>query len=184
MWPRRAGSRHRCWHRTKQYAPQQQGEDYAPAQVAPGYDNGQGNYADTDLTDEQANEAPPPLPEYDQPPAPDPDYIWTPGYWGVGAGRVLLGPRMLVAAPYADALWTPGYTGDTTAEGIASTMATGGCTSGSMAASITGLATSAAAMKAATGTANHFYYNTAITHVNTSVRNVYVHNVTVNNRAG
>ena len=29
----------------------------------------------------QADEPPPPLPEYDQPPLPAPGYYWTPGYW-------------------------------------------------------------------------------------------------------
>src|SRR5581483_1452984 len=29
----------------------------------------------------EASEPPPPLPDYEQPPAPGDDYIWTPGYW-------------------------------------------------------------------------------------------------------
>ena len=29
----------------------------------------------------QAQQPPPPLPEYTQPPCPAPGYIWTPGYW-------------------------------------------------------------------------------------------------------
>ena len=29
----------------------------------------------------QAEEPPPPLPEYEQPPLPAPGYYWTPGYW-------------------------------------------------------------------------------------------------------
>jgi len=31
-----------------------------------------------------ATVAPPPLPDYEQPPIPAPGYIWTPGYWGWG----------------------------------------------------------------------------------------------------
>jgi len=86
-----------------QYQPQQQGVDYSQQQaapierVAPG--SGDPSYSDNsqpsdqsadpyagDLTDEQASDPPPPLPEYDQPPAPDPDYLWTPGYWAWGPG--------------------------------------------------------------------------------------------------
>ncbi|MFZ0207945.1 MAG: hypothetical protein WAL59_17885, partial [Roseiarcus sp.] len=29
----------------------------------------------------QAEEPPPPMPVYDQPPIPEPGYLWTPGYW-------------------------------------------------------------------------------------------------------
>jgi hypothetical protein len=29
----------------------------------------------------QATEAPPPLPEYEQPPCPEDGHFWTPGYW-------------------------------------------------------------------------------------------------------
>ena len=32
----------------------------------------------------QATEAPPPLPEYEQPPCPEDGYLWTPGYWHWG----------------------------------------------------------------------------------------------------
>jgi len=164
----------------EQYAPQQQGEDYAPAQVAPGYDNGQGNYADTDLTDEQANEAPPPLPEYDQPPAPDPDYIWTPGYWAWGPGGYYWVPGCWVAAPYADALWTPGYWGYY-GGGYRFHHGYWGLHIGFYGGINYGFGYFGSGYEGGYWNGNHFYYNTAITHVNTSVRNVYVHNVTVNN---
>jgi WXXGXW repeat (2 copies) len=32
------------------------------------------------------NEAPPPLPVYDQPPIPAPGYLWVPGYWAWSEG--------------------------------------------------------------------------------------------------
>ena len=110
---------------------QQQGEDYSqqPAPIVrqdPGggqqsYDNGGDNgqlsdqqaaddYAN-DLTDAQASNPPPPLPEYDQPPAPDPNYLWTPGYWAWGPEGYYWVPGCWVDAPYEGALWTPGYWG-------------------------------------------------------------------------
>jgi hypothetical protein len=39
--------------------------------------------------------APPVLPVYAQPVCPGPDYIWTPGYWGIRCNRLLLGPGNL-----------------------------------------------------------------------------------------
>ena len=111
---------------------QQQGEDYSQQQPAPivrqdtgagqqSYDNGGDNgqlsdqqavddYAN-DLTDGQASNPPPPLPEYDQPPAPDPNYLCTPGYWAWGPEGYYWVPGCWVDAPYEGALWTPGYWG-------------------------------------------------------------------------
>jgi hypothetical protein len=89
-----------------QYAPQQQGQDYTPA-----YDNGQDSYNDDNLTDWQASEPPPPLPEYEQPPDPDPNYLWTPGYWAWSPEGYYWVPGYWVAPPYVGALWTPGYWG-------------------------------------------------------------------------
>jgi hypothetical protein len=83
-----------------------------------GYNDGNGltdqqatDLYDSDLTDEQASEPPPPLPVYEQPPAPEPDYLWTPGYWAWGYGGYYWVPGCWVAAPYVGALWTPGYWG-------------------------------------------------------------------------
>lgn len=55
--------------------------------------------------------APPALPVYDQPPCPDPDMLWTPGYWAYGSDGYYWVPGAWVPAPYPDALWTPGYWG-------------------------------------------------------------------------
>jgi WXXGXW repeat (2 copies) len=66
---------------------------------------------EADLTDAQANNPPPPLPDYSQPQAPDPDYLWTPGYWAWGPGGYYWVPGAWVSAPYTGALWTPGYWG-------------------------------------------------------------------------
>ena len=113
------------------YAPQQQGEAYpqqpgaypqqAPAPIEQGYPQQaypqQPGYQPT--PDEQAGEealeetaqAPPPLPEYDQPPAPDPNYMWTPGYWAWGPSGYYWVPGAWVEPPYYGALWTPPYWG-------------------------------------------------------------------------
>lgn len=58
-----------------------------------------------------APEAPPPLPDYDQPPPPADGYLWTPGYWAWGAGGYYWVPGAWVEPPYEGALWTPGYWG-------------------------------------------------------------------------
>ena len=56
-----------------------------------------------------AAEAPPPIPEYDQPDCPGDDYIWTPGYWAYAPEGYYWVPGAWVLAPYIGALWTPGY---------------------------------------------------------------------------
>jgi WXXGXW repeat (2 copies) len=108
------------------YAPQQQGESYpqqqgypqqAPAPIEQGYPQQAGSYypSDTEQAGEEALEettqAPPELPEYDQPPAPGPGYLWTPGYWAWGPGGYYWVPGAWVEAPYYGALWTPPYWG-------------------------------------------------------------------------
>ena len=82
------------------YAPQQQGENYdqyAENQQAP-----QGAY-------DEADQPPPPLPNYQQPPAPGSGYIWTPGYWGHGPSGYAWVQGTWARPPYQRALWTPGY---------------------------------------------------------------------------
>jgi WXXGXW repeat (2 copies) len=57
----------------------------------------------------ETDQAPPQLLEYDQPEAPAPDNMWTPGYWAWGSEGYYWVPGVWVAAPYPGALWTPGY---------------------------------------------------------------------------
>jgi hypothetical protein len=52
---------------------------------------------------------PPPLPEYEQPPCPAPNLIWTPGYWAWSPNGYYWVPGTWVAAPQPGYLWTPGY---------------------------------------------------------------------------
>jgi WXXGXW repeat (2 copies) len=58
-----------------------------------------------------APDPPPPLPEYEQPECPGPDYIWTPGYWSYAPTGYYWVPGVWIIAPYVGALWTPGYWG-------------------------------------------------------------------------
>ena len=57
-----------------------------------------------------ADQPPPPIPEYSQPPCPGNDYLWTPGYWNYSSGYYWV-PGAWVIAPYIGALWTPPYWG-------------------------------------------------------------------------
>ena len=59
----------------------------------------------------EASQAPPPLPDYDQPPAPGDDYVWTPGYWAYASSGYYWVPGAWVLAPYVGALWTPPWWG-------------------------------------------------------------------------
>jgi hypothetical protein len=63
-------------------------------------DDNEGAYAD---------QAPPPIPDYDQPPVPDPNEIWQPGYWAWGANGYYWVPGTWVEPPQTGYLWTPGY---------------------------------------------------------------------------
>ncbi len=182
-----------------QYQNQQQGEEYPQQQGAPivrqvagqpadaSYDNGQypdqqaGDIYDADLTDAQASDPPPELPEYDQPPAPDPDYLWTPGYWAWGPGGYYWVPGCWVDAPYEGALWTPGYWGF---YGGYYRFHHGfwGLHIGFYGGINYGYGYGGYGYDGGYWRGNHFYYNTAVNRVNVNViRNVYVHNVTVNN---
>jgi len=57
----------------------------------------------------QATEAPPPLPDYEQPPCPEDGFLWTPGYWHWNVGEYFWIPGTWVRPPRFGVLWTPGY---------------------------------------------------------------------------
>ena len=59
-----------------------------------------------------SNASPPPeLPIYEQPPIPEPGYMWTPGYWAGGPYGYFWVPGTWVQPPAVGLLWTPGYWG-------------------------------------------------------------------------
>lgn len=61
----------------------------------------------------RVNLAPPPLPIYEQPPIPDPDYLWAPGYWAwdQNVSDYYWVPGTWVQPPQPGYLWTPSYWG-------------------------------------------------------------------------
>jgi len=81
------------------------------------YDQASGGTVDDADYGEQpaytAQQPPPELPDYQQPPAPGDGYEWTPGYWGYASAGYYWVPGVWVQAPYEGALWTPGYWGST-----------------------------------------------------------------------
>ncbi|QMV18548.1 BcpO-related WXXGXW repeat protein [Granulicella sp. 5B5] len=107
------------------YTPQQQSESYDNGQQQPApiqQDYNDQSYAynapppseagyDENAQYDYSDQAPPPLPDYDQPPAPDPNYLWTPGYWAWGPDGYYWVPGAWVPPPYYGALWTPPYWG-------------------------------------------------------------------------
>jgi WXXGXW repeat (2 copies) len=75
------------------------------------YDQNYENQVDAGQQALEADAPPPPLPTYQQPEAPAPNYIWTPGYWAYAPVGYYWVPGAWVFAPYPGALWTPGYWG-------------------------------------------------------------------------
>ncbi|HEY2467830.1 MAG TPA: hypothetical protein VGI45_08305 [Terracidiphilus sp.] len=55
--------------------------------------------------------APPVMPVYEQPPCPQPGWMWTPGYWAYGDDGYYWVPGAWVPAPSVGVLWTPPYWG-------------------------------------------------------------------------
>ena len=172
--------------------PDQYGQQGAPierrapsaseAANAPAYDpSADQDYDAGQAAIEEADQPPPPLPQYDQPEAPEPDYLWTPGYWSWGPEGYYWVPGAWCAPPYEGALWTPGYWyfygnryrfhggywgpyvgfygGINYGFGYIGIGYVGGFWNGP-----------------------HFFYNRAVTHVNVNrITNVYSHTVVVNN---
>ena len=124
---------------------------------------------------------PPALPVYVQPICPGPGYIWTPGYWAYGPDGYYWVPGTWVIAPAVGMLWTPGYWG--WGEGVYVWHAGywgphvgfyGGINYGFGYGGVGFVG----------GRWNHgvFAYNTAVTHVDTTViHNTYVNKTVINN---
>jgi len=58
-----------------------------------------------------AAEAPPPLPQYEQPPCPEDGLLWAPGYWAYSGFGYYWVPGTWVEPPRVGFLWTPGFWG-------------------------------------------------------------------------
>ena len=85
---------------------------YDPSQGDPSQGDPYANQVDDGQQALYADQAPPPLPDYQQPELTDAGYEWTPGYWNYRGGEGYFWvPGAWVAPPYAGALWTPGYWG-------------------------------------------------------------------------
>ena len=153
----------------------------APQQAAPPpppADNGsysdqsgdQGSYDDADYgqaPDDYATQPPPALPEYQQPPSPGDDYLWTPGYWGYASAGYYWVPGVWVQAPYQGALWTPGYWGPHI---------------GFYGGVNYGFGYVGQGYQGGYWNAGHFFYNRSVNNINiTVVHNVYNRTVIVNN---
>ncbi len=135
---------------------------------------------DATLTDEQASAPPPPLPVYDQPEAPDPDLIWTPGYWAYAPYGYYWVPGAWCAPPYIGALWTPGYWGF---YGGRYRFHHGfwGPYIGYYGGVNYGFGYVGVGYLGGYWNGPHFYYNRNFNRVGPGVRNVYVRDVTFNN---
>lgn len=153
--------------------------DTYPATQAPdGYGDPSGDYEDT--ADFIAPEPPPPLPDYDQPPCPDDDYEWTPGYWAYAPEGYYWVPGEWVLAPWVGALWTPGYWGfyENRYHWYHGYW---GPHVGFYGGVNYGYGYGGDGYEGGYWRSNHFYYNRTITHVNVNVRNVYNYRVTIHN---
>jgi len=139
----------------------------------------------TEETEEDAPEPPPPLPVYDQPPAPVDGYIWAPGAWRWGPEGYFWVPGTWVAPPQVGFLWTPGYWG---VAGAVYVFHPGhwGPHVGYYGGINYGHGYDGDGYRGGRWENNHFRYNAAVTNVDVSrVHNVYresvVNNVAVNN---
>ncbi len=157
----------------QQAADQQQPYDNGDDQVSP--------QEDAAYQELEADQAPPPLPTYDQPPAPEPNYMWTPGYWGYAPAGYYWVPGVWVASPWPGALWTPGYWAF---YGGRYRFHHGywGRYIGFYGGVPYGFGYTGFGYYGGYWRGNNFYYNRAVTRINTvHITNVYSHTVVVNN---
>jgi hypothetical protein len=138
------------------------------------YDPGYGQQAE--YTDDQA---PPALPDYNQPPDPGDGYLWTPGYWAWASGGYYWVPGVWTQAPYEGALWTPGYWGYSN-NSYHFYRGYWGQYIGYYGGINYGNGYAGAGYQGGYWQGGHFNYNTTVNNVNvTVVHNVYSHPVTV-----
>ena len=127
--------------------------------------------------------APPVLPVYTQPLCPGPGYLWTPGYWGYGAGGYYWVPGVWVVPPQEGLLWTPAYWGW---EGGHYLFHGGywGSHVGFYGGVNYGFGYTGAGFFGGEWRGRSFFYNRTVNNINvTNVTNVYNRTVVVNNRS-
>ncbi len=127
---------------------------------------------------------PPPLRVYAQPICPGPDYMWTPGYWAYGDAGYYWVPGVWVVAPHPGLLWTPGYWGF--AGGVYAWHAGyWGPHIGFYGGINYGFGYGGVGFVGGEWRGGHFFYNTAVMHVNVNIiHNTYINrSVIVNNNS-
>src|ERR1700733_7127341 len=103
-------------------SPQQAETSGNLVQASAGNNEGYQNYSDDnyDADDQdssygqpvlQAEQPPPPLPQYSQPECPGDGYLWTPGDWSYAPQGYYWVPGAWAQPPQSGYLWTPGYWG-------------------------------------------------------------------------
>ena len=132
----------------------------------------------------RSEEAPPPLPEYDQPPVPGPGYLWTPGYWAWNNVDYYWVPGTWVEPPRPGLLWTPGYWGFV--NGVyAFNQGYWGPQVGFYGGIAYGFGYTGLGYQGGRWTNGTFFYNSTVNNItNTSIANVYNQTVVSNNAAG
>jgi hypothetical protein len=161
----------------------------APAAPAPAAADTSSDQSSTPVTDasygEQpqytAPDPPPALPDYQQPPAPGDDYLWTPGYWGYASTGYYWVPGVWVQSPYQGALWTPGYWGWTGGH-YGFFHGYWGPHIGFYGGLNYGFGYVGVGYQGGYWNSGHFYYNRSVNNINTTVvHNVYERKVIVDN---
>jgi hypothetical protein len=128
-----------------------------------------------------APEPPPALPDYQQPPAPGDDYLWTPGYWNYASVGYYWVPGVWVQAPYAGALWTPAYWGWTGSH-YGFYRGYWGPHIGFYGGINYGFGYGGVGYQGGYWNSGHFFYNRSVNNINVAVvHNVYNYRVVVNN---
>jgi hypothetical protein len=125
--------------------------------------------------------APPVLPVYAQPVCPGDGYLWTPGYWAWGPAGYYWVPGTWVLAPRPGVLWTPGYWGF---GGGVYLWHAGywGPHVGFYGGVNYGFGYGGVGFVGGRWDGGHFFYNSAVVHVNTTViHNTYVDNTVIHN---
>ncbi|MGA7355743.1 MAG: YXWGXW repeat-containing protein [Candidatus Cybelea sp.] len=123
---------------------------------------------------------PPAIPYYAQPPAPYPNYQWTPGYWAWGQAGYYWVPGVWVAPPSVGLLWTPGYWG-ASGGGFGWNAGYWGASVGFYGGINYGFGYPGSGFYGGGWSGNNFRYNTAVTNVNRTVIHNTYNKTVVNN---